>query len=137
MWTSPTGTTAPVYTSLPSPITYPSATPYWTGVQTSPPSWTARYAPPTANRDRRTCLHIAAVTNNLPLCHALLDRGADVTAVMDSPVHPRQRPQHPHPHGTPPQTLQQRCQFVRFTSESLRIFTVLTFLPTHEAIRTD
>ncbi|PVD26794.1 hypothetical protein C0Q70_14472 [Pomacea canaliculata] len=35
-----------------------------------------------ANKEGRTCLHIAALTNNLRLAKVLLDRGADVNAVM-------------------------------------------------------
>ena len=40
----------------------------------------------TANRDGRTCLHIAALTNNLWLAKFLLDRNADVNAVMRNKV---------------------------------------------------
>ena len=40
----------------------------------------------TANRDGRTCLHIAALTNNLWLAKFLLDQNADVNAVMRNKV---------------------------------------------------
>ena len=40
----------------------------------------------TANKDGRTCLHIAALTNNLWLAKFLLDRHADVNAVMRNKV---------------------------------------------------
>jgi ankyrin repeat protein len=40
----------------------------------------------TPNRDGRTCLHIAALTNNLWLAKFLLDHDADVNAVMRNKV---------------------------------------------------
>jgi ankyrin repeat protein len=36
----------------------------------------------TPNNAGRTCLHIAAIVNNLPLCKLLLDNGADRNSVM-------------------------------------------------------
>ncbi|KAK3093037.1 hypothetical protein FSP39_010347 [Pinctada imbricata] len=36
----------------------------------------------TSNSSGRTCLHIAAIVNNLPLCKLLLDNGADRNAIM-------------------------------------------------------
>lgn len=36
----------------------------------------------TPNNAGRTCLHIAAIINNLPLCKLLLDNGAEKNSVM-------------------------------------------------------
>uniref|UniRef100_T1JDS5 Uncharacterized protein n=1 Tax=Strigamia maritima TaxID=126957 RepID=T1JDS5_STRMM len=41
-------------------------------------------APSYANNDGRTCLHIAAINNNVELCKILIDSGADVNPVMRS-----------------------------------------------------
>ena len=38
------------------------------------------------NTDDRTCLHIAALTNNLPLCKDLLDHNANVNSIMTHKV---------------------------------------------------
>ena len=41
----------------------------------------------TGNNDNRTCLHIAALTNNMPLCKLLVEKyGADKTLKMKSGV---------------------------------------------------
>ena len=39
-----------------------------------------------ANKNGRTCLHIAAIVNNLPLCKLLIDNGADKNAKMSHKV---------------------------------------------------
>ena len=40
-----------------------------------------------ANNEGRTCLHIAALTNNLPLCQLLVEQyNADLNSVMTSQV---------------------------------------------------
>ncbi len=38
------------------------------------------------NSDGRTCLHIAALTNNIQLCELLIKRGADANALMQGKV---------------------------------------------------
>ena len=38
------------------------------------------------NTDGRTCLHIAALTNNLPLCELLVMRGANPKSLMEGKV---------------------------------------------------
>ncbi len=38
------------------------------------------------NHDGRTCLHIAALTDNLELCKILVNRGADYRALMKGKV---------------------------------------------------
>ena len=38
------------------------------------------------NTEGRTCLHIAAMTNNKDLCKVLIDHGADVNAIMKNKV---------------------------------------------------
>ena len=38
------------------------------------------------NNDKRTCLHIAALTNNLDLCKILVNNGAKLNAIMSAKV---------------------------------------------------